>query len=295
MPELPEVETVRRGLEPVMVDATIERVSQRRPDLRFPFPNNFADRLVGQRVTTLNRRAKYLLAHLSGGDVLIMHLGMSGRFTISLDTAGAPTKPGRFTLTTGTHSAHDHVVFSMSSGATITYSDPRRFGFMDLVPETGLDASRHFAAMGIEPLGNALTAQAVAGMAHRRKTDLKAFLLDQRNIAGLGNIYVCEALYRARLSPRRQAGCLATLAGRPTSRTERLVPLIRTILEEAIAAGGSSLRDYAHTDGSLGYFQHTFQVYDREGQPCPAPGCGATITRLVQAGRSTFMCPRCQR
>lgn len=295
MPELPEVETVRRGLEPVMVGATIEQVSQRRPNLRFPLPDNFAGRLVGQQVTALNRRAKYLLAHLSGGEVLVMHLGMSGRFTISDNAAAATSKPGQFVHAPGTDPTHDHVVLKMSNGAVVTYNDPRRFGFMELEPESGLDTSKHFVALGIEPLGNALTAQAVATMARGRKTDLKAFLLDQRNIAGLGNIYVCEALYRARLSPRRQAGCLATLAGRPTRRTERLVPLIRTVLENAIAAGGSSLRDYAHTDGSLGYFQHAFQVYDREGQPCATPGCGVPITRLVQSGRSTFMCPRCQR
>lgn len=295
MPELPEVETVRRGLEPVMVGAIIKKVAQRRPDLRFPFPENFAGRLVGQRVTSLNRRAKYLLAHLSGGEVLIMHLGMSGRFTISDTAAGMAAKLGRFVYAPGTDPTHDHVVFKMSNGAIVTYNDPRRFGFMELEPESGLDTSKHFATLGIEPLGNALTAQAVATMASGRKTDLKAFLLDQRHIAGLGNIYVCEALYRARLSPRRQAGCLATLAGRPTRRTERLVPLIRTVLEDAIAAGGSSLRDYAHTDGSLGYFQHAFQVYDREGQPCATPGCNSSITRLVQSGRSTFMCPRCQR
>jgi formamidopyrimidine-DNA glycosylase len=295
VPELPEVETVRRGLEPVMVGAIIETVAQRRPDLRFPFPDNFAGRIAGQRVTAVNRRAKYLIVHLAGGEVLIMHLGMSGRFSISYDGTGPTSQPGRFALATGTDPTHDHVVLKMSNGATITYNDPRRFGFMDLEPEAGLDTSKHFAAMGIEPLGNALTAQAIATVAHGRKTDLKAFLLDQRNIAGLGNIYVCEALFRARLSPRRRAGCLANVSSKPTRRAERLVPVIRSVLEEAIAAGGSSLRDYARADGSLGYFQHAFQVYDREGSPCPTADCGHPISRIVQAGRSTFFCANCQR
>lgn len=298
MPELPEVETVRRGLEPVMADAVITTVEQRRPDLRFPFPPRFTSRLEGRRILAMGRRAKYLLAHIDTGEILIMHLGMSGRF--SIDFPGARGMPGADAVGTFVHAsacnpAHDHVVFRMSNGAIVTYNDPRRFGYMDLVPATGLESCRHFAGLGIEPLGNALTPEALAAMAQGRKTDLKAFLLDQRHIAGLGNIYVCEALFRARLSPKRAAGCLAKASGRPTARAERLVPHIRNVLDEAIAAGGSSLRDYAHTDGTLGYFQHAFQVYGREAEPCRTPDCDNTIARIVQSGRSTFYCSNCQR
>ena len=295
MPELPEVETVRRGLEPAMAGAVIETIEQRRPDLRFPFPQKFSHRLTGQRITALNRRAKYLLAHLEGGEILIMHLGMSGRFTVTptKQPTGRPT--ATFVHDAGGNPTHDHVVFQMSSGATVTYNDPRRFGYMDLIAASDLDTCRHFAGLGIEPLSNAFTPSAVATKARNRKSDLKAFLLDQRNIAGLGNIYVCEALYRAGLSPRRQASCLARANGRPAALTERLVPIIRDVLDEAITAGGSSLRDYTQADGSLGYFQHTFKVYGREGETCRTPGCNANITRIVQAGRSTFLCGNCQR
>jgi len=296
VPELPEVETVRRGLEPVMADAVVTAVEQRRADLRFPFPPDFVARLTGRRILAMNRRAKYLLAHVETGDVLVMHLGMSGRFTIHPPQHGrTPGQVGTFAHAAGCNPAHDHVVFHMSNGATVTYNDPRRFGYMDLVPQTAIDSCRHFAGMGIEPLGNALTPDALARMAAGRRTDLKAFLLDQRNIAGLGNIYVCEALYRARLSPKRSASCLARANGKPTARAERLVPHIRDVLDEAIAAGGSTLRDYAHTDGSLGYFQHAFQVYGREAEPCRTPGCNNTVGRIVQSGRSTFYCPNCQR
>jgi formamidopyrimidine-DNA glycosylase len=296
VPELPEVETVRRGLEPVMADAIVASVEQRRPDLRFPFPQDFVARLTGRRILAMNRRAKYLLAHVETGDVLVMHLGMSGRFTINLPQHGrTPGQVGTFAHAAGCNPVHDHVVFHMSNGATVTYNDPRRFGYMDLVPQTAIDTCRHFAGMGIEPLGNALTPDALARMAGGRRTDLKAFLLDQRNIAGLGNIYVCEALYRARLSPKRSASCLARANGKPTARAERLVPHIRAVLDEAIAAGGSTLRDYAHTDGSLGYFQHAFQVYGREAEPCRTLGCNNTVGRIVQSGRSTFYCPNCQR
>ena len=339
MPELPEVETVRRGLEPVIAGKRIARLIQRRPDLRFPLPDRFAERLTGRRIESLGRRAKYLLARLDGGEVLVMHLGMSGRFTISpspsphvfssplegevprrggggavrrldrdLDPPPPPalraTSPargeekhtvGEFVQSTGTDPAHDHVAFAMEGGATVTYNDPRRFGFMDLVPEADLDTCKHFVAMGPEPLGNTFDAGYLATRAFGRSTDLKAFLLDQRNIAGLGNIYVCEALFRVGLSPNRAASCLAMRGGKPTERCERLVPVIRDVLGEAITAGGSTLRDYAKADGSLGYFQHSFQVYGREGEPCVSPGCGSIIKRSVQAGRSTFHCGRCQR
>ena len=296
MPELPEVETVRRGLEPVMTGVRFTRVEQRRPDLRFPFPDDFAKRIEAQVLVRLGRRAKYLVGELDSGEALIMHLGMSGRFTIEQPDR-AQAKVGIFAHNTGAHSAgaHDHVVFHLENGARVTYNDPRRFGFMDLVATDDLDTCKHFAAMGIEPLGNALNAAYLASRAAGRTADLKAFLLDQRHIAGLGNIYVCEALYRARLSPRRLAGCLATARGKPSARADRLVPHIRGVLTDAIAAGGSTLRDYRAADGALGYFQHTFAVYGREGEPCPTPGCRGKVQRITQAGRSTFYCGRCQK
>lgn len=305
MPELPEVETVRRGLEPVMAGARIARVIQRRPDLRFPLPDNFAARLTGRRIESLGRRAKYLLVRLDGGEVLVMHLGMSGRFTVSPSPRPSPVEPksstgggsliGDFVQKTGTHPAHDHVVFEIEGGATVTYNDPRRFGFMDLIPEATLESHKLFAGLGPEPLGNTFDAAYLAARALGKATDLKAFLLDQRIVAGLGNIYVCEALFRVGLSPHRSATCLALKSGRPTQRCDRLVPAIRDVLVEAIGAGGSTLRDYAKADGSLGYFQHSFQAYDREGEACVRPGCGGTITRSVQSGRSTFHCGNCQR
>lgn len=277
-----------------MEGATFEQVEQRRPDLRFPFPDRFKRRLRGKQLTRMQRRAKYLLGHLSSGEVLIMHLGMSGRFTVSATGAKA-RQLAEFTYDAGNDPAHDHVVFQMSNGAVVTYNDPRRFGFMDLVAADDLETCRHFAGMGVEPLGNQLHAGYLAARATGRSADLKAFLLDQRNIAGLGNIYVCEALYRAGISPRRKAASLARSDGRPAARTERLVPIIRDVLTEAIAAGGSTLRDYAAADGALGYFQHSFRVYGREGEPCLTPGCSGKVRRIVQAGRSTFYCGSCQR
>ena len=294
MPELPEVETVRRGLEPVMTQRRVVRVEQRRPDLRFPFPDGFVARIEGRRIMRLGRRAKYLVADLEGGETLIMHLGMSGRFAIEKPDAQA-NAPGQFTHAVAPAAAHDHVVFHLEGGARVTYNDARRFGFMDLVAAEALETCRHFAAMGIEPLGNELNAAYIARRAAGRTADLKAFLLDQRHIAGLGNIYVCEALYRARISPRRLAGALADRRGRPTARAERLVPEIRAVLEDAIAAGGSTLRDYRAADGALGYFQHRFAVYGRDGEPCPTEGCRGKVQRITQAGRSTFFCGRCQR
>ena len=315
MPELPEVETVRRGLEPVMAGRRFVRVEQRRADLRFPFPARFARRLEGRRIDRLDRRAKYLLAHLEGGEVLAMHLGMSGRFSISLEGV-RPLTPARrigadasivrgltpdrgqlgdLTHDAGNDPAHDHVVFAMEGGATVTYNDARRFGYMSLIPEAELAAHPHFRDLGIEPLGEALTPDYVAGMAMGRKTDLKAFLLDQRIIAGLGNIYVCEALFRSGLSPVRAASVLARKGGAPTDRAKRLVPHIKAILEAAIEAGGSTLRDYKQADGALGLFQHSFAVYGREREACAKPGCRGSVRRTIQAGRSTFHCPVCQR
>ncbi len=293
MPELPEVETVRRGLEPVMAGATILRVEQRRPDLRFPFPERFVTRLEGRRIERLGRRAKYLLADLDSGETLILHLGMSGRFTI--DRPGeARAATASFHHDAGGVTAHDHVVFHLTGGTRVTYNDARRFGFMDLVPRDGLETCRHFAVMGLEPLGNALSGAVLAELFAGRFAPLKAALLDQRLVAGLGNIYVCEALFRAGLHPEAPAGTIADAAGSPTDKAEHLAHAIRDVLAEAIEAGGSTLRDYAQADGSLGYFQHAFRVYDRAGEVCVTSGCGTRIERITQSGRSTYFCPTCQ-
>jgi len=288
MPELPEVETVRRGLEPVMQGARFAAVEARRRDLRWPLPSDFAARLQGQAVTGLGRRAKYLLVDLSSGEVLLMHLGMSGSFRVAHDG-------GERTHERTQHLTHDHVVFHMSNGARIAFNDPRRFGSMKLIRRAELDREPLLRALGPEPLGNAFDAALLAGACAGKKTSLKAALSDQRVVAGLGNIYVCEALHRARLSPKRRAATIATRGGAPNERAQALVEGIRAVLNDAIAAGGSSLRDHKRTDGELGLFQHHFAVYDREGRRCPRRGCGGTIKRIVQGGRSTFFCPVCQR
>jgi formamidopyrimidine-DNA glycosylase len=293
MPELPEVETVRRGLAPVMVGARLVAVDQRRADLRFPFPEGFARRLTGRRVESLGRRAKYLLADLDDSQVLVMHLGMSGSFRIESD--GCDTTPGAFHHPRGKAAAHDHVSFLLGSGERIVYNDPRRFGFMHLIPRAELADHPLFRNIGLEPLGNALDGAALARLFAGKAAPLKAALLDQTLIAGLGNIYVCEALHRAGLSPRRAAGTLARRDGGQTPRAERLAQTIRAVLEEAIQAGGSSLRDHRQTDGALGYFQHSFRVYDREGAACGTEKCGGSIRRIVQSGRASFYCPACQR
>lgn len=295
MPELPEVEIVRRGLEPVMAGRRIARVEQRRPDLRFPLPERFAECLEGQRVTRIERRAKYLLAHLSGGETLLMHLGMTGRFTVAHRKGAKPHLIGEYEYETDGDIAHDHVVLHMSGGATVTYNDPRRFGFMLLVREGDLARHPLLRELGIEPLSGSLTPEALAERAAGRRCDVKALLMDQRVVAGLGNIYACEALFRAGISPRRAASCLAIKAGRPTERARRLVSAIKHVLSEAIDAGGSTLSDYRQADGSRGAFQESHDVYDREGEPCRRAGCGGTVKRIVQQGRSTFHCPRCQR
>ncbi len=292
MPELPEVETVRRGLAPAMEGARFLRVEARRPDLRRPLPKDFARRLEGQTVTGLGRRAKYLLADLASGEVLLMHLGMSGSFRVSRED-GEQT-PGEFRHPRSEDRAHDHVVFHMSSGARIAFNDPRRFGLMLLVPRADLAEHPLMREVGPEPLGNEFGAALLAAACRGKKTSLKAALLDQTVVAGLGNIYVCEALHRARLSPKRAASTIATRAGAPNQRTERLVDAIKAVLADAIKAGGSSLRDHRRTDGELGYFQHHFRVYDRAGERCLTPGCKGTIKRIVQGGRSTFFCPACQ-
>jgi formamidopyrimidine-DNA glycosylase len=293
VPELPEVETVRRGLQPAMEGATILRAETRRKDLRFPFQADFAARLEGQAVTGLGRRAKYLLADLASGDVLLMHLGMSGSFRV-IDAAGA-TAPGGFHFPRDERRAHDHVSFTMSSGVEIVFNDPRRFGYMKVVAREALDDEPLLRGLGPEPLGNAFDAAVLARSCRDKKTSLKAALLDQRVVAGLGNIYVCEALFRAHLSPRRLAATLALKTGGPTERAGRLVEAIHDVLNQAIKAGGSSLRDHRQTTGELGYFQHSFQVYDREGDRCRTAGCKGTVKRFTQNGRSTFWCPSCQK
>ncbi len=289
MPELPEVETVRRGLQPAMEGARFAKVEVRRGDLRWPLPKDFAQRLTGKTVTGLGRRAKYLLADLSSGDVLVMHLGMSGSFRV------AQEKAGRYYHERGKDAAHDHIVFHMSSGASVTFNDPRRFGSMKLVARSKLDAEPLLKGLGPEPLGNQFDAAMLARACRGKKTSLKAALLDQRIVAGLGNIYVCEALYRARLSPKRLASTIADRKGAPNQHAERLVEAIKAVLNAAIKDGGSSLRDHRQTDGDLGMFQHHFKVYDREGAPCGTLGCHGTIKRIVQNGRSTFYCPACQK
>ena len=274
MPELPEVETVRRGLIGPLEGHVLARVQQNRPDLRWPLPADFAGRLTGRRVERLDRRAKFILARLDDGEVWITHLGMSGRMLLSRDGA---TPPG----------PHDHIVIETDGGDIVTFNDVRRFGMMDLVPEDGL--SEHFLLrdLGPEPLGNAFNDEVLSAALAGRKTPIKAALLDQKVVAGLGNIYVCEALHRAGISPKRLA---RSVAGK---RASRLVPAIREVLNQAIAAGGSSLRDYVQTSGELGYFQHNFAVYGREGEPCR--NCGKPVKRIVQSGRSTFYCGACQR
>jgi formamidopyrimidine-DNA glycosylase len=298
MPELPEVETVRRGLEPAMEGARFAKVEIHRGDLRWPLAKDFARRLEGKTVTGLGRRAKYLLADLSSGDVLIMHLGMSGSFHVFQKSGRGKTDnktPGHYYHEREQHAAHDHIVFHMSSGAVVTFNDPRRFGSMKIVARPDLDDEPLLRRLGPEPLGNAFDAAALAQACTGKKTTLKAALSDQRVVAGLGNIYVCEALYRARLSPKRIAATIATKSGAPNQRAARLVEGIKAVLNEAIRDGGSSLRDHRLTDGELGMFQHHFRVYDREGEKCPTRGCRGTIKRIVQNGRSTFYCPACQK
>ncbi len=296
MPELPEVETVRRGLQPVLEGARIVRVETRRPNLRFPFPEKFAERLDGRTITALGRRAKYLTMHTDGGPALICHLGMTGSFRIE-DGSDSAT-PGSFHYERSKDSAHDHVVFDVVSAAEaqyrVVFNDPRRFGFM-LFSETIPDEHPMLAGLGVEPTGNTLDADLLAALFRNRKAPLKAALLDQRLIAGLGNIYVCEALWRAGLSPLRAAGTIAVPGRKAAEQRQRLAESIREVIADAIAAGGSSLKDYMHTDGSLGYFQHSFAVYDREGEPCRKPGCPGKVERIVQSGRSTFYCRSCQK
>ncbi|MCZ6604990.1 MAG: bifunctional DNA-formamidopyrimidine glycosylase/DNA-(apurinic or apyrimidinic site) lyase [Alphaproteobacteria bacterium] len=278
MPELPEVETTRAGLAAALTGRRIAAVTARRSDLRFALPDRFAERLAGRTVTAVGRRAKFLLLHLDDGTVLIAHLGMSGRFKI-FEAGETPPPPG----------PHDHILFEVGNGTVVRFCDPRRFGFMDLTDDA--DTHRMLRDLGPEPLEPGFTAEGLDTALAGRRGPIKTALLDQRIVAGLGNIYVCEALYMARISPRRRAGSV------PGARSRRLVPAIRSVLADAIAAGGSSLRDFQHTDGRLGYFQTRFAVYGRAGKPCPAcPGNGACVVRrIAQSGRSTFYCPIRQR
>ena len=283
MPELPEVETVKAGIAPVMEGHVIARADVNRPDLRWPFPDRMSERLTGKRVLGLRRRSKYILVDLESAETLLIHLGMSGRMLISGHVVGDFLHP---------HPApakHDHVVFHMDDGARITFNDARRFGAMDLMETAAQDDHWLIRDLGPEPLGNAFNESYLIERLKGRNTPIKSALLDQRIVSGLGNIYVCEVLFRAGIHPARKAGRISA------ARVATLVPLIRDVLSEAIAVGGSSLRDYRQSDGELGYFQHVFQVYDREGAPCVTHGCDRTITRIVQSGRSSFFCPQCQR
>ncbi|SEW41141.1 DNA-(apurinic or apyrimidinic site) lyase [Cognatiyoonia koreensis] len=283
MPELPEVETVRAGLAPVMEGQVIARADVNRPDLRWPFPENMADRLTGATITRLRRRSKYILADLSTEETLLIHLGMSGRMLISGHTVGDFHHPHPVPA------KHDHVVFHMGNDARITFNDARRFGAMDLLPTASDSDHWLIRDLGPEPLGNAFDEDYLVAKLKGKNTPIKTALLDQRIVSGLGNIYVCEVLHRAGIHPARKAGRISA------ARVAKLVPIIRDVLSEAIAAGGSSLRDYKQTDGELGYFQHTFRVYDQEGKICATPDCTRQISRIVQGGRSSFFCPQCQR
>jgi formamidopyrimidine-DNA glycosylase len=293
VPELPEVETVRRGLAPVLVGSRVTRVETRRPDLRFPLPERFAGRLEGQTILRLERRAKYLVAVMSGGEALVMHLGMTGRFTIS---HGKVSKLlGDYIYESGGDPKHDHIVFHLEGGRRIIYNDPRRFGFMLMMTDADRDKHALFKSLGVEPLGVDLTPEYLAQRAFGKKLNLKAFLMDQRIVAGLGNIYVSEALHRAGLSPDRPARFLSDRRGQPTDRAKALVPAITSVLHEAVAAGGSTLNDYRQADGEKGAFQEAFAVYDRAGQPCVRQGCSGKIKRTIHSGRATFACTSCQK
>jgi formamidopyrimidine-DNA glycosylase len=282
MPELPEVETVRLGLAPVMEGRRLARVDQNRPDLRWPLPDRFAERLTGRTVLRLRRRSKYLLIDMDGAETLIAHLGMSGRMLVEDGVVGD------FVHAAGRLPQHDHVVFHVENGPRIAFNDARRFGALDLWPTDALQTHRLLAGLGPEPLGNGFSAAWLAARFAGRRAPVKAALLDQRIVAGLGNIYVCEALHAAGIAPARAVGSLSEI------RIAGLAQAVRDTLVAAIAAGGSSLKDFRHADGALGYFQHGFQTYGRAGQPCLKPGCCGTVARLAQAGRSSFWCPSCQ-
>ena len=292
MPELPEVETIRRGLEGILRDRRFAHVEQRRKDLRFPLPERFAARLTGRRIERLERRAKYILMHLDNGEVLLVHLGMTGRFRVAVDARGGRSCGGGGDARAA---KHDHLVFTMSDGAVVIYNDARRFGYMTLIPAARLVDDAYLRDLGAEPLSSAFSPAYLARRALGKKVGLKALLMDQRVVAGLGNIYVCEALFRAALDPAKPASRLARASGAPTPLAARLVVSVKAVLDQAIRAGGSTLRDYVHTDGKIGSFQEQFRIYGREGQPCARPHCRGTVRRTTLGGRSTFHCPVCQR
>jgi len=292
MPELPEVETICRGLEGILRGRRFAHVDQRRKDLRFPLPERFVARLTGRRIERLERRAKYILMHLDDGEVLLVHLGMTGRFRVAADARGGRSRGGGGAPC---GAKHDHLVFTMSDGAVVIYNDARRFGYMTLIAGARLADDAYLRGLGVEPLSSAFSAAYLAGRALGKKAGLKALLMDQRVVAGLGNIYVCEALFRAALDPAKPASRLARASGAPTPLSARLVASVKAVLDQAIRAGGSTLRDYVQTDGKIGSFQDHFRIYGREGQPCVRPRCRGTVRRTTLGGRSTFHCPVCQR
>jgi formamidopyrimidine-DNA glycosylase len=288
MPELPEVETVRRGLEPAMVGKRIAVADVRRPDLRWPFPDGMSERLTGAKVERLRRRSKYILGDLDTGETLLIHLGMSGRMTIAAPSGDAKDMLGDFHHLHPAPEKHDHVVLDMEDGTRVTFNDARRFGSMDLFATDSEESHKLLAVLGPEPLGNEFDEAYFKTALKGKNSPIKSALLDQRIVAGLGNIYVCEALWRTGISPLRKA------SGLSGKRVSSLVPAIRQVLGEAIESGGSSLKDYRQADGELGYFQHSFAVYGREGESCKTSGCKGKVTRVVQSGRSSFYCEVCQ-
>jgi formamidopyrimidine-DNA glycosylase len=296
VPELPEVETVKRGLEPALVGRRFTRIELRRRDLRFPFPLGFAEAMTGASVKALERRAKYILVHCSNGKTLILHLGMTGRYTV-VKANGESFEPGAFYHEAGGSAElgpHDHVVWHLDDGARVIYNDARRFGFMDWADTALRDEHKLLRDIGVEPLGNHFHTEHLVEHFRGKTAPLKAALLDQHVVAGLGNIYVSEALHRARLSPKRKAGTLVKKSGHDP-RIAELVRHVRDILNEAILAGGSTLQDFQNANGEKGSYQQRFLVYDHEGETCPTSGCGGVVKRIVQSGRSSFFCPTCQR
>lgn len=289
MPELPEVETVKNGLTPYLKGQTITQVDQRRANLRYAFPDNFAARLEGRKILALSRRAKYLLIDVEGDLVWMVHLGMSGRFTVGDNPGQASSGQMGHNSGWGFVEKHDHLIVELSNGARVVYNDPRRFGFMDLFPQADLATNRHLAHIGPEPLGDDFNTPYIRGKLATKKTPIKTALLDQKLVAGLGNIYVCEALWRAGIAPTKLAQDVSV------KKLEELVPIIKDVLNEAISAGGSSLKDFVNAEGELGYFQHSWAVYDREGEKCRRPNCKGTIKRITQGGRSSFYCVKHQR
>ena len=289
MPELPEVETVLRGLEPVMVGQKIRNAEIRRPDLRWPFPKNMSERLTGVTILRLHRRSKYILCDLNSGETLLIHLGMSGRMIISHAGNVSDDLLGNFQYKPSTPAKHDHVILDMMDGTRISFNDTRRFGAMDLIETNNLFNHKLIKLLGPEPLGNEFNSPYLYSKLKGKTAPIKSALLDQRIVSGLGNIYVCESLWRAGINPKRLSGKVSR------KKNDVLVPIIRDVLREAISAGGSSLKDHRQTNGDLGYFQHTFAVYGREGKKCNSVNCSELVKRIVQSGRSSFYCAKCQK